>query len=273
MNKIILIFLYSFFPLKIVAQYIPHPPVLAHSHNDYQQKHPFFTALKYRFNSIEIDILRDGDVLRVAHDSNDLHLRPDINKMYFNLLESNAFKSNDCTWLLVDLKTYDRKTLDLLHQTVSKKENLFQNRNELFLNKPYQIILSGDIPRKEIINNEKYKFFFIDGRPSDLKENYDSHVMPLISTNFTKYTQFNNKKNITDEELKTIKELVHQVQKQNKKIRFWKTKDRKNTWHLLIGAGVDVIGVDHLKRFHRFQKKLGNHFYPTKPKIDNLKGN
>ncbi|RYZ66666.1 MAG: hypothetical protein EOP09_12315, partial [Proteobacteria bacterium] len=43
------------------------PTALAHSHNDYQQRHPLDEALKYQFRSIEVDIIDRGGQARVTH--------------------------------------------------------------------------------------------------------------------------------------------------------------------------------------------------------------
>ncbi|MEO1261384.1 MAG: hypothetical protein AAFZ15_21445 [Bacteroidota bacterium] len=257
MYKLSLLFLLSLSSFMPYAQNKTPKNILAHSHNDYEQKIPLYTAFDADFNSIEIDIVRDQNRLRVAHDSVDLGSKPFIEDLYLKPLKKLVDKNTRELWLLIDIKYYDQQTLDLLHETILTMEEVFQKRNNTS-EKPLKIILSGDLPRKEIIFNEKYIFFFLDGRPSDLKENYDAQLMPLISTNFTNYSTFKGKGKISKEELKSIDNLIREVHHQNKKMRFWKTRDNKKMWQFLVEIEVDMIGVDHIKRFIKFQKKLDN---------------
>ena len=57
---------------------------LMHSHNDYAQKHPFYTAWENHFDSIEVDVFPVNGKLLVGH--NDKELNPDrtIQSLYLN---------------------------------------------------------------------------------------------------------------------------------------------------------------------------------------------
>jgi len=230
--------------------------IIAHSHNDYEQKRPLLNAVENNFQSIEIDILRVGKKLVVTHDDKDLERKPTIDKMYFDRLQKmiNNGEIKQKTWLLVDLKLYDKQTLELLHELVTKYVGLFQTRQDV--NGPLQIVLSGDIPRKEIINDSSYTFFFIDGRVSDLEENYDSNIMPLISANFTDFSFWKGIGKMKKADFSKIQSRIQAIHKQGKKIRFWKTRDKKKVWKTLIKLNVDVISVDNIESFSKFRKRF-----------------
>lgn len=235
------------------AQSVSEPLILAHSHNDYEQKRPLDAALEHGFNSIEIDIIRHGEILVVSHDEQHLGQKPDIETLYFRPLKEYLENQELQVWLLIDVKKYDEKTLDLLHTLVARYDSLFQQRSGVV--KPLQILLSGDLPRKEILENESYVYFFIDGRVEDLGKGFDSRLMPLISTNFTHHSEWGGRAKPGKEDLQAIRQLVNSVHAEKKKIRFWKTRDSKRVWRALNDTGVDVIGVDHIKRFRRIFKQ------------------
>lgn len=230
--------------------------ILAHSHNDYEQKKPLYTALDHGFNSIEIDIIPHGDQLIVSHDNKDLSNKPTIQDLYLNPLKNYLIENDKKNiWLLIDIKKYDDQVLDILHNLITEYEPLFKERNILEKEKPLQILLSGDLPRLEIMENEKYVFFFIDGRVEDLGKGYDSTLMPLVSSNFSHHTKWAGKGKMDKKEFEAVAAIVKAVQAENKKIRFWATPDKKRVWKKLQRLGVDVIGVDHIEQFNRFRPK------------------
>jgi alkaline phosphatase len=60
----------------------------AHSHNDYEQKNPYWMAYKQTFGSIEADIfLRDSELI-VAHDEKELQFNRSFRKLYLENIDS-----------------------------------------------------------------------------------------------------------------------------------------------------------------------------------------
>ena len=230
--------------------------VWAHSHNDYEQKKPLFKALAFDFQSIEIDVIRYGNQLIVSHDSLDLHEKSNIRDLYLAPLSRYLTSSKEKNiWLLIDIKKYDAQVLEILHEVIEGYAHLFKKRDFLENEKPLQILLSGDIPRKEIMENDKYVYFFIDGRLSDLGKGYDATLMPMVSADFSKHTKWVGKGSLDKHDYTQLRNNIMRVHAENKVIRFWNTKDRRKVWRVLLTLGVDFIGVDHLKRFRRFRSK------------------
>lgn len=230
--------------------------ILAHSHNDYEQKRPLYMALEHNFNSIEIDIIRHEEQLVVSHDNKNLSIKPTIQDLYLNPLKNYLIENErEHIWLLIDIKEYDDQVLDILHNLIMEYEPLFKKRNILKKEKSLQILLSGDLPRQEIMENEKFVFFFLDGRIDDLGKEYDSALMPWISSNFSHHTKWTGKGKIDKKEYEAVAAIVKAVQAENKKIRFWATPDNKRVWKKLQRLGVDVVGVDHIGQFTRFRLK------------------
>lgn len=65
----------------------------AHSHNDYLQPQPFYTAYANRFASIEIDVFLKNDSLYVAHEEKEIKAGHTIQNLYLKpLLEQVALQ-------------------------------------------------------------------------------------------------------------------------------------------------------------------------------------
>lgn len=231
-------------------------PVIAHSHNDYEQKTPIYTALKNGFTSLEVDIIYDGTAIKVSHDEKDLEEKPEFEASYLIPLIKALDRVEGDILLLVDIKKYDEELLRKLNAILEKYGHLLKSRDEeAKVKKRISVLLSGEIPRNKILTDKVNKYLFVDGRVTDLEKNFASNLMPLISMDFTSLTKWDglskpNQKII--EEIKTTIQLVHD---QGKLIRFWKTKDNELVWLTLIGLEVDIIGVDEIDNFYEVMKK------------------
>jgi len=231
--------------------------VISHAHNDYEKPLPLWNALQHDFGSIEIDIARLDSSLIVTHTLDSLYFKPTLEELYFEPLVSYLDTATTSLWLLVDLKRFDYQTLDLLHEIVSKNEHLFLRRSDPEGSKPLQIILSGSMPRREIMNSAKYIYFFIDGRIEHLGQGYATSSMPLISANFSQISTWNGVGEMSETDQQLLRSIVDRVIGENKKLRFWKTVDSEIVWEALIALGVHVIGTDEVERLDLFLQMRG----------------
>ena len=226
--------------------------IVLHSHNDYEQARPIYTAIEQGFTSLELDIILDGNRLVVSHDDKDLSQKEELEFYLKRIFETYQNKAS--LWLLIDIKDYRPKVLQQLHQLIDTYSPLFHTRKGNNEDDLITIILSGDIPRREIIEDQKWIYFFIDGRPEHLGQNFSSQFMPLISTDFTKYSSWKGMGDFREKERRKIKELIRRVQSENKELRFWKTKDKQVVWEQLLHLGIRVIGTDQVKELAAFIK-------------------
>lgn len=224
--------------------------LIAHSHNDYEQNCPLIKAIALGYKSIEVDIFPFEQTIRVSHDDVGLDTQPTIQAMYLNPLRNRIDDIEQEIELLVDLKFYSPDFLQLLHQTLEEYDDMLTRRNSQ--SKQIKIILSGDIPREELIQNPEWVYFFIDGRLGDLEKNIDSHLMPLISTNFMEIVEFRPSQILSTTEIEQLENYINLTHSEGKKIRFWKTADNSIIWAQLIDLEVDVIGVDDLDSFYEY---------------------
>ena len=94
----------------------------AHSHNDYENPIPFFTAYENNFGSIESDIFYFNDSLFVGHVFGDIAKKRTLQSLYLDPLNNkikinNGFPYMDSTrtlQLLIDIKTDPERTIGKL---------------------------------------------------------------------------------------------------------------------------------------------------------------
>lgn len=230
-----------------------YSPAQAHSHNDYEQTIPFWQAYDQKFGSIEADIYaRDGQ-LYVAHDSADitpartleaLYIKPIVEKVRANKGKIYADASYGLHWL-IDLKTPARLSLPILVRALSAYPEIFGVGGVV------KVVVSGNVPSPDQFANYPAWLQF-DGRPGVLYTPEQLAHVGLISQDFTHYTRWNGKGLIVRKEQAKIQEVIQQVHRQGKKIRFWATPDNVNTWKSLMNLGVDYINTDHIASLGHF---------------------
>jgi len=233
-------------------------PIIAHSHNDYDQSLPITNARRHGFTSLEVDIVFDGTDLKVSHDDDNLKDKPLFEELYLKPIIEEVLTDSLCIILLVDIKNYSEVLLESLNQTLEKQSSDLVSREAPHNNfNKIKVILSGDFPRDEIIQDNTNRYLFIDGRMTDFDLNASSDLTPLISMDFSELSGWNGKYNPNAETLETISQTIDLVHSHGKMIRFWNTADREPIWLNLIELGADVIGVDDIDKFCAVMKKNG----------------
>lgn len=227
-------------------------PFIAHSHNDYDQDRPILLALEHGFTSFEVDIAYDGTDIRVSHDDKNLSDKPLFYNDYFMPLLDVMAQRAEGVILLIDIKNYSQELLISLNSIIAGSAiSLISRDNPNDESNSIKLILSGDIPRHEIVNEPAYEFLFIDGRLNDLDLSASSDIVPLISINKSDLSG----SIINDSHF--LRFAIEQVHESGKMIRLWNTKDRETEWLDLIDAGVDIIGVDDIEHFCATMQKNG----------------
>ncbi|TLV03334.1 alkaline phosphatase [Dyadobacter luticola] len=221
----------------------------AHSHNDYEQKIPFYSAYYQNFGSIEADVILRNDTLFVAHQQSDMQPDHTLSSLYLNPLSSVISTNKDKVFpgsdqgiqLLIDLKTSAAQTMPALVSELKKFEAMLAPKG------PVKVVLSGNTPAPADFG--KYPdFIFYDGRPDVKYSAAQLKRVGLISQSFPMYTKWNGKGILIEKDKKSIQDVIAQVHGQGKKIRFWATPDEINAWKMLMNLGIDYINTDHVEQ-------------------------
>ncbi|MDR2274267.1 MAG: alkaline phosphatase [Sphingobacterium sp.] len=225
-----------------------------HSHNDYWQSQPFYTAYYAGMQSIEADIfLRDGKLM-VAHDAKEIKAEHTLKALYLDPVAKLYRKNGAAAFadktkqlqLLIDVKESYKQTLPVLVKTLEQYGDLFnpvKNPNAI------KVIVTGGRPKPEGFKDYP-KWLFFDG---EVNWNYDAASLAqtgLISADLKDYTDWNGKG--LPENIPAIKQAIAKADSLGLRFRFYGTHDSPNAWQQLINLGVYWVNTDHPKTLELF---------------------
>jgi alkaline phosphatase len=224
----------------------------AHSHNDYENQNPFFTAYNNNFGSIEADIFYIQDSLYVGHVLGDIAKKRTLQNYYLDPLnkkikENSGFIYKDSSkvlQLLIDIKTDPYRTLERLVAVLNQYPNITK------CNK-IKIVITGGRPKPNEFKNYP-EFIYFDG---DLEKKYLStelNRIGLFSADFTQYSVWNGKGIMVKEEKQKIDSIISSVHSLGKQIRFYGSPDYLNAWQQFVKMKVDFINTDHIVELAKF---------------------
>lgn len=230
----------SFLLFYIVANCQTNKIPEIHSHNDYKQSVPFWTAYANGLNSIEIDVFLKNNELFVTHEEDEiiegrtienLYLLPFQKAMELNLGEKQTIQ------FLIDIKSEAIDTLEKLVEILEKYPNLTTSKTITF-------VISGNRPDPNLyVNYPNYLLF--DYQSLEMLSN-TAHweKVALISLPFSKFSNWNGKGRLTKNEYEVVSNTIKKAHSFNKPFRFWGCPDSKTAWKAFTDLGVDFINTD-----------------------------
>ena len=242
----------------------PKPLIHAHAHNDYEHPRPLLDALDHGFCSVEADIfLVDGQLL-VAHDRKGLKPERSLQSLYLDPLKKRAldhggriYRNGPTIVLLVDFKTSGEEMWPVLREVLSHYGAILTSFDEGVVKmRAVTVVLTGGRPEK-MVAAESRRLAALDGTFANLDANLSPVLMPWISEQWTKFFQWKGIGPLPDEDRTKLRDLVNQVHRQGKLLRFWGGPDIEAAWREQRAAGVDWINSDDLGGVQKFL--LGEH--------------
>ncbi len=232
-----------------------------HSHNDYEQKVPFWTAYSCDIPSIEIDVFLVKDKILVAHEKQNTKPENTIEKLYLDPMQEVVKKETPNQMqrqFLIDIKTDAYLTLEKLIPLLA--------RYDYVQNKTVKIIISGNKPKE--VDFKKYPdFITFDFQDLTATQLPTPDKVGLVSYNFSKLSSWNGKGRLIDSDLEKIKERINQAHQWGKPIRFWASPNTKTAYKALSDLNVDYINTDHLFEAATYMKELVQLVYQTKTTV------
>ena len=225
-----------------------------HSHNDYEQDIPFWTAYKNGLNSIEIDLFLKNDSLYVTHSESEIIADRTIEHLYLNSLSkvaSSQLGIKKKLQILIDIKSESHTTLNRLIKTLNYYPEIIDKEN-------ISIVISGNrpIPKKYV---DYPDFIYFDYQSLYSLENEKIwNKIALISLNFKKYSSWNGVEDMSVEDFKKLDSLVKMAHYYKKPLRFWGTPDNKIAWEVFKELGVDYINTDKPIQVSTYFNELTN---------------
>ncbi len=223
----------------------------AHAHNDYLHTVPFHTAYDAGFGSIEVDIFPVNGNLFVAHYASEIKPERTIKTLYLDpLLKVLSGNRARPIKLLVDIKEDYGQSLDLLKKELHALRSYLSTPKK---NNLLTILISGKRPPPGKYKDYPGYFFFDD----DLKLKHkrkEWNRVGQVSLPFTKFSQWNGKKTIPEQDQEKIKTIIDSVHRAGKTIRFWAAPDTEESWTLQMSLRVELIGTDRIDELSAFIK-------------------
>ncbi len=223
---------------------------LIHSHNDYEQKEPFFAAYNLGFDSIEADLyLKDGQ-LCVAHDEKDVSTERTLEKLYIEPLLAKIkqnggypYANKKSLHLLLDLKKNGRAIMEALETSLKPHKKQLTH---------VIISISGDMPPPSEFKHYDTMFFF-DGRKNLNYSDSELNRLYIVSASFLDFGKYwPGQTAIPQDVADKISVFVKDMHSKNKKVRLWGTPNTILGYETLQSLGVDVLGTDDLPLLKNF---------------------
>lgn len=237
----------------------PIPLRQAHSHNDYVHARPLHEALELGYCSVEADIyLVDGRLL-VGHDRKDLRPERTLEALYLDPLLALARRNGGrihrgvpTITLLIDVKTEAAATYQALDAVLMRYPELLTVFSATNTEpRAVTVIISGN-RAIDLMTQQPVRRAAIDGRPADLDGSAPAHLMPWISANWSELSRWRGSGEMPADDREKLARWIARSHQQGRRLRFWNTPDTPAMWHLLLSAGVDIVGADHLAQFRDF---------------------
>ncbi len=211
-----------------------------HSHNDYEQSIPFWTAYESGLNSIEVDVFLKNDSLYVTHSESEIINDRTIESLYLTPLSKVISSQSDSMkklQILVDIKSESQPTLNKLEKTLNYYPEIIDKEN-------ISIVISGNRP-----DPKKYvdypDFIVFDYQSLDPLENDKIwSKIALISLNFKNYSSWNGVGNISAEDFTKLDSIIRLAHSYGKPFRFWGTPDSEIAWEVFRKLRIDYINTD-----------------------------
>jgi glycerophosphoryl diester phosphodiesterase len=245
---------YSFLGFLLLLLNLNISAQMIHSHNDYEQKEPFFAAYHLGFDSIEADLyLKDGE-LYVAHDWKNISTERTLKKLYIEPLllkikenKGYPYPNKKSLQLLLDLKKDGMQILQVLFAQLKPYKKELRH---------IKISISGDMPSPNDFQNFD-KMFFFDGRTNLIYSKKSFKRIALISTSFLDFGKYwAGKEPLSDEVFEKITQFATKMHAKNKKVRLWGTPNTVLAFETLQRLKIDIIGTDDLPLLRKFKDNL-----------------
>lgn len=265
MNRFVSIqvFLFLLFSLQATAQKSEQFKI--HSHNDYLQTVPFWTAFSAGASSIEVDVILKDGKLTAAHEPETIDQKRTIESLYLDPISEglkNGLISTIDFHLLVDLKTEAYATLELLVESMENYDDvLYSSDNPEGL----KLIISGNRPKTA--DYSKYPAYMLfDYQSTQLSPDLPWDKIGMVSLSFRQFSIWNGKGRIVEEQRVKLQDFIDLVHSFDKPVRFWGSPDSKSAWKAFYEMGEDYINTDHPIEAAKYLGRLGENKYTNTAK-------
>jgi alkaline phosphatase len=236
------------FPMPLMTGDRHYTVANTHSHNDYEQPTPFWTAYNAAFGSIEADIFLVNDTLFIAHDRKELQRGRTLEDYYVRPLAGQIEKHHGHPYadasrqlqMLIDVKADSTAVLAALVVLLEKYPALTQTPSLIW-------VISGNRPPDSLYTSYP-PFIAFDGI---LGAHYSPAALSrivMMSDDLHSYTHWGGPGTIPPADKKALLTAIDWSHDLHLPVRFWDAPDFPNAWDQLIRLRVDFINTDHIRQ-------------------------
>lgn len=228
-----------------------------HSHNDYLQTVPFWSAYANDLGSIEADVFYKNETLYVTHSESEIIKERTIQSLYFQPLQKIIeleLGNQQEIQLLIDIKSDPYETLDKLISTL-------KNYPDIINNEKISIVISGNRPDEKDYTNYADYIKFDHQNLEMLEDKKAWEKIALVSLNFKDFSEWNGKGRLTAGDYKKVKTVIDSVHSLGKPFRFWGAPDSKTAWKVFKELNMDFINTDRTYASADYLKDLDHRTY------------
>ncbi len=231
-----------------------------HSHNDYQQEFPFWSAFSNGLNSIEVDVFLKNDTLYATHGEYEIIKNRTIESLYLQPIQkvlSIELGSQPKLQLLIDIKSE-------AHSSLKKLVSVLERYPDIINNEDISIVISGNRPDLSEYGNYPDYILFDYQSLENIEDAKVWDKVALISLNFKKTSVWNGKGRLTAKDYEKVNSVIQKAHGYGKPFRFWGAPDSKTAWKAFRDLGVDFINTDMPSRAATYLKTLEQRIYHNK---------
>lgn len=235
-----------------------------HSHNDYLQNAPFWSAYANGLGSIEVDLFLKGGVLYATHSEGEIKKDQTLENLYLKPIQK-AFDlklgPQQNLQLLIDIKSEAYTTLKQIVSVLKKYPKIINNPG-------ITIVISGNRPKAE--DYLKYPDHIKFDHQS-LEEELSPEIwdkVAMISLSFHNSSSWNGKGRLTREDLERVKATISKAHSFGKPFRYWGAPDSKTAWKAFVDLGVDYINTDMPAKSSAYLSTLDQRAYKNQARSE-----
>ncbi|OQP60753.1 alkaline phosphatase [Niastella populi] len=227
----------------------------AHSHNDYQQSAPLFSAYNLQFGSVEADVMLANDELLVAHTERDIPQHRTLEELYLKPIQgyiqtNKGYPYADTSRSLVLMVDIKSEAIPALNKII----DLLQKYPELTRSPKFKVLISGNKPYPNTYISYP-SFVVFDGLLSNRYSKEALSRIAMLSDNFINYSKWKGNGPIPEKDLERLQKNINKAHSLGKLVRLWNVPDFDDAWTEVLKLGVDYIDSDSIKALAAFLKK------------------
>lgn len=225
------------------------------SKDDHKRKLPLVEALNTGFTgvSIKVKVGKDGSLKCGSKDFEDLYLKPLQARISGNNGWVYAGRPDEF-YLIVEVDGDSSLALKSL-------QKIFDNNNTILSSftdgkrqkKPVKLVLSGDIPRTQMLN-ESNRFYTLSESIQKIDTRFDGNSISISTMNFDKLFNWDGTQNMPNMQYHSFISYMKNARKAGRSTFIMNVPENPNAWGIMLEAGADFLEIEDFEAFAVFWK-------------------